>query len=168
MYVGAIVHWITPFYACTLSCNLLSTLLVAYRIWDIDRRGQRAVQGAASWKHTTPVVKIILESAAIYSVALIIVFGFYNSKSNLDQLLVALFPPIISIASYIVVIRVSSRARSGLSDKGLSSMNISSHRVPSHYPNPASPRTQLTFQDAIEDMDSGLESESKYPTVIAV
>ncbi|KIJ62366.1 hypothetical protein HYDPIDRAFT_176509 [Hydnomerulius pinastri MD-312] len=97
-------QWITAFYASTLATNLLSSGLLAYRIWMIDRRisGMRS-----SRSKTMPVLRVLMDAAILYSVALFTALMCFVSSNNGQYVVLDMITPIISIAFYMVLIRVA-------------------------------------------------------------
>jgi hypothetical protein len=108
------------FYATTLSTNLLSTILLAYRIWSINRRapGIRATKGPFR-----PVLSVVIDSGLLYSFTLVAALSCFASGSHgefdivknkfapMDSITLLTFwikqiTPIISIAFYMIMIRV--------------------------------------------------------------
>ncbi|KAG1829016.1 hypothetical protein DFJ58DRAFT_294284 [Suillus subalutaceus] len=59
-------HWITAFLSLTLATNLLSSELLAYRIWTIECN----VSGAYATKNKMPILRVLVDAALIYSAAL--------------------------------------------------------------------------------------------------
>ncbi|KAG2032986.1 hypothetical protein BDR03DRAFT_710434 [Suillus americanus] len=97
-------HWVAPFLASTLATNMLSTGLLAYRIWMIERK----VSAIRTTKRKVPILRVLIDAAVLYSAALgssIICFGLWN-----DGLYVMgdLIVPIVSITFYMVFIRVAT------------------------------------------------------------
>ncbi|KAJ7022222.1 hypothetical protein C8F04DRAFT_1213629 [Mycena alexandri] len=72
-------QWITSFYATTFACNLCATALLSYRLWTIDRNVHRSRVGRSL---TMPVLEIVLDAGALYSVTLIAALSCFVSKSN--------------------------------------------------------------------------------------
>ena len=70
--------WITAFYATTLFTNLFATMLLAYRIWSIDKRLAHVNSRDSQLRS---LVKVILDSGALYTVTLIISLSFFLKSS---------------------------------------------------------------------------------------
>ncbi|KAJ7836984.1 hypothetical protein B0H13DRAFT_2239914 [Mycena leptocephala] len=108
-------QWVTSFYAITLSCNFIATGLLAYKLWTIER----GVHGTRVGRGLMPVLLIIIDAGALYSATLLAaLIGFVN-QSNATFIVLDMIPPIISIAFYMVILRVglaqSTRATSSTS-----------------------------------------------------
>ncbi|KAG2052745.1 hypothetical protein BDR06DRAFT_508092 [Suillus hirtellus] len=59
-------HWITVFLSLTLATNLLSSGLLAYLIWTIERN----VSGAYATKKYMPILRVLIDAALLYSAVL--------------------------------------------------------------------------------------------------
>ncbi|KAG2052716.1 hypothetical protein BDR06DRAFT_887387 [Suillus hirtellus] len=103
-FAAKIGHWVAAFLSSTLATNMLSTGLLAYRIWTIERK----VSAVCTTKRKVPILRVLIDAAVLYSAALgssIICFGLWN-----DGLYVMgdLIVPIISITFYMIFIRVAT------------------------------------------------------------
>ncbi|KAG2141104.1 hypothetical protein DEU56DRAFT_283853 [Suillus clintonianus] len=79
-------EWISGFYALTLAANLLSSGLLAYRIWKIERN---------------------VANSLLYSIALLCTLIGSIRSNNGALVMIDILPPIISIAFYTVIIRIA-------------------------------------------------------------
>ncbi|KAG1805558.1 uncharacterized protein BJ212DRAFT_1283488 [Suillus subaureus] len=103
-FASRIGHWVATFLASTLATNVLSTGLLAYRIWMTERK----VYAMRTTKPKVPILRVLIDAAVLYSAALgssIICFALWN-----DGLYVMgdLIVPIVSIAFYMVFIRIAT------------------------------------------------------------
>ncbi|KAJ6620257.1 hypothetical protein B0H10DRAFT_2021988 [Mycena sp. CBHHK59/15] len=110
--------WITSFYATTLVCNLVATGAAcifprsehpaAYRLWIIDRNvhGSRFGRGL-----TLPVLLVVIDAGALYSITLCAALICFVLKSNGQYVVLDMVTPIISIAFYMVILRVGLAAQ---------------------------------------------------------
>jgi len=116
IFAPANAQWITSFYATTLTTNLLSTLLLAFRIWNIDRRVSkiRATKGPLR-----PLLTIVIDSGLLYSITLLSALSCFVAHSKGQYVVLDMIMPIISIAFYMVIIRVEI-AKSANTSTGLS------------------------------------------------
>ncbi|KAG2106931.1 uncharacterized protein F5147DRAFT_636937 [Suillus discolor] len=96
-------HWITAFLSLTLATNLLSSGLLAYRIWTIERN----VSGAYATKNNMPILRVLVDAALLYSAAFCASLVCFAISNNGFYVLGDLIVPIISIAFYMVFIRVA-------------------------------------------------------------
>jgi len=109
-------RWVTSFYATTLATNLLSTTLLAFRIWSIDRQVSHIRSTIGPLR---PVLRVVRDSGLLYSVALVAALSTFAAQSTAQYVVLDMVMPIISIAFYMVIIHVQI-ARSGTNSKGLS------------------------------------------------
>ncbi|KAG1859777.1 hypothetical protein F4604DRAFT_1957850 [Suillus subluteus] len=101
-------HMVATFMALTLATNLLSSGLLAYRIWMSERK----VSGIRATKGKMPLLRVLVDAAILYSAALcssIICFGLSN---NGLYVMADLNVPIVSITFYMVFIRLASSQHS--------------------------------------------------------
>lgn len=96
--------WITSFLAATLFTNLLSTSLLAYRIWSIGRRMTNvALATGIVW----PIVRVILDAGILYSLSLLAALVCFIAQNHGHYVLLDMIMPIISITFYMVIIRIT-------------------------------------------------------------
>ncbi|KAA1466498.1 hypothetical protein DENSPDRAFT_767502 [Dentipellis sp. KUC8613] len=160
-------QWITAFYSSTLSTNFICTILLAARICQMNSRVTRKVPAAAR-SSLMPVVFIIVDAGILYSAALLSALICFVSKSNGQYVVLDMIMPIISIAFYMVIVRVGIAEASGSTSRG----GESSGRGNLNYPNgqrggnyamqPLEVHiTQLT--ESQQDRQSKSEMDSRYP-----
>ncbi|TBU45887.1 hypothetical protein BD309DRAFT_955294 [Dichomitus squalens] len=117
-------EWITSVYALTLATNLSSTTLLAFKIWTVTRRSAQY----RSSSFLTPVLWVIIESGAIYSMTITAALISFVVKSNGVYVLLDMISPIISIVFNMLIIRVglahdSSFGTSGTNGWGTAMMS---------------------------------------------
>ncbi|KIJ62326.1 hypothetical protein HYDPIDRAFT_94799 [Hydnomerulius pinastri MD-312] len=95
--------WITLFYGLTIITNLLSTGLLAYKLWTTDRR---TASIRTSRSHLRPILRVVLDAGMIYSVTLLAAFSCYLAESNGEFVVLDMISPIISITFYMAIIRI--------------------------------------------------------------
>lgn len=92
------------FCALTLAANLSSSGLLAYRIWKIERNVSAS---RATKVVTTSIMRVIMDAAILYTMALLAtIIGSLCSGSG-PFVLIDMLTPIISIAFYMVIIRIA-------------------------------------------------------------
>ncbi|KZT28317.1 hypothetical protein NEOLEDRAFT_1058952 [Neolentinus lepideus HHB14362 ss-1] len=94
--------WVSSFWGSTLATNLTSTILLAYRIWRVDR----SVAETRTNSSLRGVVRVVLDAGALYSVTLLSALIPFICKSEGQYVVLDMITPIISIAFYMVLIRV--------------------------------------------------------------
>ncbi|KZT53973.1 hypothetical protein CALCODRAFT_500425 [Calocera cornea HHB12733] len=90
IFASQLNGWIESFFACTMATNGLTTALIVLRIWrsnvDVRKFGQ---------SNLGPVMAIILESGALYSVTVFILLMLYVAQTNAQYIVLAMEIPII-------------------------------------------------------------------------
>ncbi|KAI9066153.1 hypothetical protein FKP32DRAFT_1566382 [Trametes sanguinea] len=98
-------RWITAVYSLTLGTNLSATLLLAFRIWQVTRESSRYRSGANGGP-LGPVLRAIIESGAIYSMAITAGLITFVVKSNGVYIVLDMLSPIISIVFNMIIVRI--------------------------------------------------------------
>ncbi|KAJ6466026.1 hypothetical protein C8R47DRAFT_1326321 [Mycena vitilis] len=161
IFVRRTGQWITSFYATTLVCNFVGTCLLAYKLWTIERSVHSSRIGRGL---TKPVLMIIIDAGALYSVTLLAALVCFVSKSNGQYVVLDMVTPIISIVFYMVILRVGIAQNTR---NGVRSMPSTLQRTPLPR-NEASNRfkpmhvhiEQLTEVDNEQDISGKSEAES--------
>ncbi|KAI0079051.1 hypothetical protein K474DRAFT_724371 [Panus rudis PR-1116 ss-1] len=95
-----------PYFATSLSLNLLLTCLIAGRLWYYKREG-RAVFGRGYGRHYTSILTIFIESAALYSLVSILLLSTYAVQHPINQIWLGLSPAVQMTATYLIIYRVA-------------------------------------------------------------
>ncbi|KAG1742641.1 uncharacterized protein EDB91DRAFT_1127236 [Suillus paluster] len=104
IFTQATSECIGVFCALTLATNLLSSGLLAYRIWKIERN----VSASRTMKvTTTSILRVIMDAALLYSIALLFTIISSLCSSNGAYVVVDMVTQIISITFYMVIIRIA-------------------------------------------------------------
>lgn len=97
-------RWISAFSALTIVTNLLSSGLLAYRIWEIERN----VANSRSTKiTTTSILRVVMDAAILYSIALLCTLITLVCSNAGPLVMMELLTPIISIVFYMIIIRIA-------------------------------------------------------------
>ncbi|KAG1850809.1 hypothetical protein DFJ58DRAFT_793152 [Suillus subalutaceus] len=108
IFAKATGQWITAFYSMTFATNLLASGLIVYRIWTIERN----VSAIRTTKSTLmPIVHVLVDAAILYSVALFSALVCFTASNNGQYIMLDMIMPIISIAFYMVIIRIAINKR---------------------------------------------------------
>ncbi|KAM5534168.1 hypothetical protein V8D89_012188 [Ganoderma adspersum] len=111
--------WITSFFALSLTTNVLATILLSGRIiWSNYKIKQ--YHAGARWG----VLETVVQSAALYSAALISLLTTYVAGSNAQYVCLDALQPIIGITFTLIIIRV------GLGETSSENSNMKAHRLP--------------------------------------
>ncbi|KAF5379769.1 hypothetical protein D9615_005722 [Tricholomella constricta] len=98
-----LTRWITAFFSSSLAANILSTSLLAYRLWRVESQVSRLRTTAGPLLH---IMRVVADSGAIYSSMLILIIAFFVSKSNIQTIMLDITMPIISICFYMIILRI--------------------------------------------------------------
>jgi hypothetical protein len=132
IFAKATGQWITAFYAMTLASNLLASGFLAYRIWMMERNisAIRATKGSMM-----PIVRVLADAAILYSVTLLSALVCFVRANNGQYVILDMIMPIISIAFYMVIIRMAMKTRSHnyLSTVGMDSETARIRGTPQQY-----------------------------------
>ncbi|KAK7438398.1 hypothetical protein VKT23_018011 [Stygiomarasmius scandens] len=97
---------ILVFYGFTLALNVLCTLLIALRFWIAQR--QAAANKIASSMDLSTTLVIVVESAALYSVCLVVMLVPTAMGNNAQYCMLSMMPGIVGLAFSLVIVRVGS------------------------------------------------------------
>ncbi|KAK0460393.1 uncharacterized protein EV420DRAFT_208694 [Desarmillaria tabescens] len=123
-----IEHWMQVFFVSTLATNIAATGLLGYRIWSIDRHivSQRHGRGILM-----PSLLIIIDAGILYSASLIAAIGCYAAETNGLFIVLDLISPIISVAFYMIIIRIGMAAAGQVSANKVTRRSTGVQRSPS-------------------------------------
>ncbi|TBU39011.1 hypothetical protein BD309DRAFT_970594 [Dichomitus squalens] len=112
-----LVPWITSFFSLSLTTNVITTTLISGRIMWSNYRVRRYRAGYAAVTHWG-VVETIVQSAAIYSAALVSLLATYVSGSNAQYVCLDSLQPLIGIVFTLIIIRVGLNDTTSEHSKG--------------------------------------------------
>ncbi|KAJ6464063.1 hypothetical protein C8R45DRAFT_911371 [Mycena sanguinolenta] len=101
VFLSVAGRWITSDTVFTICTNVYSTFLISWKIWKTSRL-IRPYGG----QNLTPVLSMILESAALYTAWTIFFFISYQSQSNLQFIAVDCWPAMSGISCMLIHVRV--------------------------------------------------------------
>ncbi|KAG2747200.1 hypothetical protein P692DRAFT_20737735 [Suillus brevipes Sb2] len=104
IFAEMLAQWVTAFIASTIATNLLSSGLLAYRIWTIERAVSML---RASKSNVMPIMRVLVDAAILYTVVLFIALVCFVCLNNGVVVVVDMAMPIMSIAFYMVLIRIA-------------------------------------------------------------
>ncbi|KAL5513724.1 hypothetical protein ACEPAH_4124 [Sanghuangporus vaninii] len=119
IFIPQLKRWIVSIFSLTLFTNASCTALIAFRIWWTGRQLR-----SASWRNSlSPVIAIVVESAAVYSVSLISLMAAYLSGSWGHYIVLDMMPQIIAITFLMIIVRISLGISSSKNSPPLRSRN---------------------------------------------
>ncbi|KAF7378378.1 hypothetical protein MSAN_00264100 [Mycena sanguinolenta] len=105
VFFPALAPWALSFFTMSLSLNAVCTLLIAGRLMMIEMR-VGTMRSGNSYVHS--VLVVFLESAAMYSLSLIVLLVLYALGSNAQYILVDWTPSLIGIAFSLIIYRLAA------------------------------------------------------------
>jgi len=122
----------TLLWCLTVVVNILTTGLLVWRIWSVDRSNKRhGIQDSGSGQSTlTRVIRIIVESGLIYTVSAFISFVTYVTGNNTIYIITGVDIQTVGIAFNLIIIRAShlSKQQSSVSAFTLTDMDTGQTR----------------------------------------
>jgi len=101
--VFSLARWLAAFFAATLATNVICTSMIAFRIWFVDQACGKYSETKSTLK---PMLAVVIESGAIYSVSLTILLAIYLSDSLAYLILSQAISPIIGIVFSMIIVRM--------------------------------------------------------------
>jgi len=95
-------RWITSSFVLQLFTNIYCAGLIAFRIWSINRSLKSIGQ-----TDLTPVIMIVVESAALYTFMTLLTMILYLAGSNAQFTALNITIPVIGLTFSLIIIRVS-------------------------------------------------------------
>ncbi|KAG1719868.1 hypothetical protein EDB19DRAFT_2044881 [Suillus lakei] len=104
IFAAELAQWVKAFLVSTIATNLLSSGLLAYRIWMIER----SVSTVRTTKSTLmPILRVLVDSAVLYSAVLFPALMCFMFSNTGEVVVVDMAMPIMSITFYMVLIRIA-------------------------------------------------------------
>ncbi|KAJ8488673.1 hypothetical protein ONZ45_g13866 [Pleurotus djamor] len=105
-------HWMNSIYALAFVQNVMTTGLIAYRIWRQERESnQVGIHTSGSRSSLMPIVRIVIESAMIYVVELLVLIILYALHHNGQFVVQESVVPTVGIVFTLLTIRIIMRAQ---------------------------------------------------------
>ncbi|KAH7883382.1 hypothetical protein F5I97DRAFT_235937 [Phlebopus sp. FC_14] len=99
--------WVVSFYSTALATNLVATGLLTFKLWAAHRN-EANLQGTRSSKSLVrPVLLIVVECGAVYSISLITMLSTYVSASNSAYIVIDMIGQIIPITFCVIIVRAA-------------------------------------------------------------
>ncbi|KAJ3842651.1 hypothetical protein F5878DRAFT_374850 [Lentinula raphanica] len=95
--------WIKIFYSLAVVLNIITTSLMSYRIWTTHRQSSSY---ASSQSHLMPILRILVESAALQLVVEIVLLALYSQDINAQYILLESVASIVGITFNIITLRI--------------------------------------------------------------
>ncbi|KAJ6612909.1 hypothetical protein B0H10DRAFT_1806579, partial [Mycena sp. CBHHK59/15] len=95
-----LTNWITTFYSIAVAQNISTTGLMAWRLWQGEKNSARYRMGSRG--SLMPILRILVESAALYLFVEILLLSLYAVDYNAQYILLECVTPIVVGASKIL------------------------------------------------------------------
>ncbi|KZP16470.1 hypothetical protein FIBSPDRAFT_1047546 [Athelia psychrophila] len=105
VFSASIVHWLNAIYALAFVQNIFTTGLIAYRIYAQDKRSNGLV--AASQVSLGYLVRVMVESAAVYVLDILILIILYAAGSNGQFIAQDAIVPVCGIVFTLMTVRLA-------------------------------------------------------------
>ncbi|PBK65670.1 hypothetical protein ARMSODRAFT_961025 [Armillaria solidipes] len=110
IFVQQTRKWVVSFYSVALATNISATFILATKLWVAHRRTVKYFGSMST--HTSkssfyPIILVIVECGALYSLALIAMLATYLLKSNAAYLVIDLIGQIIPITFSVILLRAA-------------------------------------------------------------
>ncbi|KIJ09556.1 hypothetical protein PAXINDRAFT_17343 [Paxillus involutus ATCC 200175] len=98
-------QWIISFYSTALATNLVATGLLIVKLWVADRSDVGLRFTSTSRSVVRPILVIIIECGAVYSLSMITMLAVYLSASNISYIMIDMIGQIIPITFCAIIVR---------------------------------------------------------------
>ncbi|KAI0773174.1 hypothetical protein BD413DRAFT_472762 [Trametes elegans] len=95
-------HWIAGNWSMTLITNLAATAVLAFRIWQVTRNSAQYKSGG----RLSPILRVIVESGALYSMTVTTALVLFLLHSNGVYVVLDMLSPIICIVFNMIIVRI--------------------------------------------------------------
>ncbi|KAF8181194.1 hypothetical protein K438DRAFT_1976291 [Mycena galopus ATCC 62051] len=100
--------WIDVFYSMAVAQNIITTSLIAFRLWTVERQSKRIRIGGGVF---LPIMRILIESAALYLFVEILLLSMYSVGYNVQFILLETVTPIVGITFGMITVRIILRSQ---------------------------------------------------------
>ncbi|KAK0204438.1 hypothetical protein DFS33DRAFT_656289 [Desarmillaria ectypa] len=145
---GGSVNWGVPYFTTSLATTLMCTMLIIYRLWTVGRTTSPISQGFKTYKS---VIEILIQSAALYSVTMILFLAFFMQND-----IKSMYPlPILDSMTGMVPTSIMIRVAAGWSHPQLSrdAGSVSLQLTPTRHPGTLSTLPDMTISESGSDLD---------------
>ncbi|KAF8628842.1 hypothetical protein AX17_005902 [Amanita inopinata Kibby_2008] len=109
-----LMKWLTPVYVLAFAQNTLTTTLIALKLWKVHRTSTRSTaHEAGSRLGLVEIMRIVVESALLYTTQLLLVIILGSMKHNAQFIIQASVVPSIGIVFGLIAVRVHLQSSRG-------------------------------------------------------
>ncbi|KAF7317773.1 hypothetical protein MKEN_00865100 [Mycena kentingensis (nom. inval.)] len=103
IFVVQLKHWILSFFSLTLATNLICTILVAARIYYVNKLFESFNMMSTSLR---PIALLVIESGMVYSATLMTLLILYQTESWFQYVLLDAVSPIVGLVFSMIIVRI--------------------------------------------------------------
>ncbi|KAJ8495709.1 hypothetical protein ONZ45_g12742 [Pleurotus djamor] len=92
IFDARLYSWVLSFYVLVVAQNIITTSLMAYRLWNTSRK---TAQFKATENRLLPILRIIVESAALQLLVEILLLALYAQRLNAQHILLELVAAVV-------------------------------------------------------------------------
>ncbi|KAJ7118540.1 hypothetical protein C8R43DRAFT_1137279 [Mycena crocata] len=115
--------WVKTFYSLAVAQNVITTSLMAWRIASAEKQASPYRLGRSN---LMPILRILVESAALYLIVEVILLVVYTCNSNAQFIVLEAITPVVGITFNAITIRITLRSSSNL-DSARGQLNTDTH-----------------------------------------
>ncbi|KAJ3485677.1 hypothetical protein NLI96_g4794 [Meripilus lineatus] len=107
-----LANWITTFYSIAVVQSAITTGLMAYRIWNAEKR---MAKYRTSQSNLRPVLWILVESASLQFFVELVLLALYAANYNCQYLMLEPVTPLVGITFTAITLRITLRSHDSTS-----------------------------------------------------
>ncbi|KAJ7046127.1 hypothetical protein C8F04DRAFT_1063374 [Mycena alexandri] len=107
-----LLKFITLFYAIAVTQNIITTGLMSWRLWQ----GEHRLKGQRLGGSLMPILRILIESAALYLLVEILLLATYAVNYNVQYIVLETVTPIAGLTFSLITIRINLRSQKKLAN----------------------------------------------------
>ncbi|KAJ3576013.1 hypothetical protein NP233_g705 [Leucocoprinus birnbaumii] len=104
VFINELGHWISSFFALTLTTSTTFPVMIASRIWYLNSQSTRDHSRRKGSLH--PIARVVVESGAIYSGLLVALLILYAQESWFQYVVVDALSSLIGIVFSVIIVRI--------------------------------------------------------------
>jgi len=107
VHLDTMLHWLSTIYPFAFAQNVMTTGMITFKIWKQHRQSSASgVVNVSSRLNLINIMRIIIESAMVYTVQLFILIILLPLKSNAQYIVQSAVVPSIGIVFVLIAVRV--------------------------------------------------------------
>ncbi|OAX36780.1 hypothetical protein K503DRAFT_694469 [Rhizopogon vinicolor AM-OR11-026] len=119
--------WVISFYSMAFATNVIATSILAFKLWSVHQGSSRM---RTTRSHVYPVLLVIMECGALYSMSLVTMLATYLTASNSAYIVIDMIGQIIPITFFMIIVRTAMLRFNDRTSQGLITHSGTSDRLP--------------------------------------